>query len=240
MSDVKAHYDQHLARIYNWMLGDFDEKVQQMQAFFSRNQLFPLQNKTAIDLGCGNGIQSIALANLGYDVVSVDFSALLLQELKDRAQNKPVTTIESTLENTSGYKCDAGLIVCMGDTITHLSSIEILQQLLAQWHEMLTENGKLVLSFRELSIELTEEKRFIPVRSDAERILTCFLQYHADHVLVHDIVHEKNDDKWNMSVSAYKKLRLSRNQVVGMLVQAGFKIMSADVENGMLYIISRV
>jgi hypothetical protein len=31
-----------------------------------------------------------------------------------------------------------------------------------------------------------EDQRFIPVRADEVRILTCFLEYHAAHVTVHD------------------------------------------------------
>lgn len=48
-----------------------------------------------------------------------------------------------------------------------------------------------LLSFRDYSVPLQDEKRFIPVRSDEGRILTCFLEYSEDSVLVHDILHER-------------------------------------------------
>jgi hypothetical protein len=68
----------------------------------------------------------------------------------------------------------------------------------------------------------SEANRFIPVRSDADRIHTCVLEEAAGHVLIHDDLHERRDDAWTMKVSSYKKLRLSPEAAVEAARAAGF------------------
>lgn len=220
------------------MLGDFSERVQQQSAYFTSQQIAPLQNGIAIDLGCGNGIQSVALADLGFRVTAVDFNKTLLEELKVNAGERPVVPVEGSITDVQQFAQPCELIVCMGDTLTHLESAEQVEKLFVDLYQILLPGGKLVLSFRELAIPLENEKRFIPVRSDADRILTCFLEYHADHVLVHDLLHERKDDKWEFSASAYKKLRLHTNGLAGMLVKAGFRINNATGISGMMHLLA--
>lgn len=66
-----------------------------------------------------------------------------------------------------------------------------------------------VISLRDYSTQLTAEQRFIPVRSDENRNLTCFLEYRESHVTVYDILHERDGSRWNLKVSKYNKLRIS-------------------------------
>jgi hypothetical protein len=51
-------------------------------------------------------------------------------------------------------------------------------------------NGHFVITFRDYSSALAAQERFIPVRSDESRILTCFLEYADSHLTVHDLLHE--------------------------------------------------
>ena len=239
MATVKEHYDTHLGRFYSWMLGDFSEKVQQQVNYFREQNITPGENGVAIDLGCGNGIQSVALADLGFNVVSVDFNKQLLDELRTNAGQRSVTVIEGSITDVSLYERTCELIVCMGDTITHLESVEQVESLSAEWLRILLPGGRLVISFRELAVPLENEKRFIPVRSDPDRILTCFLEYHPEYVMVHDLLYENENGQWKFSSSAYKKLRLHINQVVGMLVKAGFRIEVVSSSGGMMYVIGQ-
>jgi hypothetical protein len=73
----------------------------------------------------------------------------------------------------------------------------------------LAPGGRFVATFRDYTTLPTGNTRFIPVRSDANRIHTCFLEEQSDRVLVHDMLYEKQGDRWSMQVSNYSKLRLS-------------------------------
>src|SRR5688500_19877668 len=112
---VKEHYDKHLGNFYSWMTGDFDQKQREHQEIFRNFNIHPAQNNFAIDLGCGHGIQSVALANLGFRVSAVDFNRQLLDELQHRKQGLEINLFESDLiEFLRKWETRAHVIVCMG------------------------------------------------------------------------------------------------------------------------------
>lgn len=78
----------------------------------------------AVDLGCGSGFQSIPLAEVGFEVVTLDPNGTLLAELSGKTTGQPVQVVKYDLLNFSALlRADAALIVCMGDTLPHLASI---------------------------------------------------------------------------------------------------------------------
>jgi ubiquinone/menaquinone biosynthesis C-methylase UbiE len=236
--NAKDHYDNHLAAFYAWMTGNFETKQQEQEAYFTRKHIIPSGNRVAIDLGAGHGLQTISLANLGFTVFAVDFNQHLLSELNARAKGMPVRTILANLTNSAQYAMDAELITCMGDTLTHLESMQQVTALLEQWQRMLPGGGKLVLSFRDLTQELQGEERFIPVRAEDERIHSCFLEYFPGFVRVFDVLMEKVNGQWIQKVSSYQKLRLGIEQVKMMLTAAGFTVTDHEVIARMHYLVA--
>jgi SAM-dependent methyltransferase len=234
---VKQHYDTHLANFYSWMMGNFTEKTLEQRKVFESFQIYPISDLPALDLGAGNGIQSLALAGLGFSVISVDFNEQLLDELRQNKGEYSITVAEEDiLTFLKNFNGKAQLVVCMGDTLTHLESIENVRQLFEEITSHLVPGGKVVLSFRDLTTELKHEQRFLPVKSDDQRILTCFLEYFPDHVMVHDILYENENGKWIQKVSAYPKLRLSEKKVIDMLADAGIQTERVETINRMVYI----
>jgi hypothetical protein len=118
-----------------------------------------------------------------------------------------------------------------------LKSIDDVEEFVRNISKHLEPGGKVVFSFRELNVELKGEERFIPVRNDEKRILTCFLEYFPDHVMIHDILHEYELGKWMQKVSCYPKLRLTENVIVRMLERFGINTISTERIRGMLYLI---
>lgn len=239
MSSVKDHYDHHLGNFYSWMVGDFDQRKEEQKAFFISEGIVPKLNKVAIDLGCGHGIQSVALAELNFSVLAIDFNSTLLDQL-ERREVASIATVNADIkkfdEKVAG---PAELIICMGDTLTHLENLADLKSMAAACYRHMLANGKLVLSFRDLSIALQGDQRIIPVRSDETRILTCFLEYFDNRVIVHDILNEKIGSQWQQKVSSYPKLRLPVAVVKEVLTESGFEVLSEQVLNRMVYLIAQ-
>ena len=96
---VKEHYDNHLADFYSWMLGDFNLAKDRFKDYCINNEIKPTDNGLAIDLGAGNGIQSVALAEIGFKVTAVDFNAKLLTELETKIDNHPIEIINDDIIN---------------------------------------------------------------------------------------------------------------------------------------------
>lgn len=162
----------------------------------------------AIDLGCGPGFQSIPLAEFGYSVLAVDSCAVLLSQLRERANRLPIRTIHDELLNfTKRITSQAQLVTCMGDTLTHLDSLDAVHDLISKVSRELVEGGMLVVTFRDyVSKELRGHQRFIPGQSDDTRILICFDEDHQEFVEVYDLLHHKEGTQWIFTASSSPKL----------------------------------
>jgi len=237
---TRRHYETLLAPVYRWMLGDFSSAIER-----SRVELRELgvgragAGARALDLGAGLGLQTIPLVELGYETTAVDGSAPLLAELSAAcpAARAIRTDLRAVREYAEGRY---DIVVCMGDTLTQLGSADDVRAVLAGASAHLAPEGRLLLTFRDYSgPPRRSTDRFILVRADAERILTCCLDYDADRVFVTDVVHEQSQGQWTLRASEYEKLRLSPSAVASELTAHGLAVERCDSAGGKVSIVAR-
>jgi SAM-dependent methyltransferase len=228
----EEHYRTHLSRFYSWMFGDFEKAVSAQLDFFRQRSVGSTGGELALDLGSGPGFQSIALARLGYSVVAVDTSEELLGELRSRDEGVEVR--RGDIRDLSFVRGrPVALVVCMGDTITHMDSLGEVRSVLDQARAVLRPCGRLVLTFRELSVPRRGADRFILVRGDADRVLTCFLEDDGAHVVVTDLLHERRGAEWTLTRSSYRKVKLTAEEVAAAASAAGFLVSVDTLASGM-------
>lgn len=235
MTSASDHYDRLLAAHYTWMLGGDVIAAADGQARLL-GELGVRANApgaTAVDLGCGPGPQSLALAGLGFSrVLAVDTSRALLDELTGLAARTgqasaihPVHADIRTALAEHTRPSSVAAVVCMGDTLTHLPGRDDVVALLHDVSRCLAADGQLVLSYRDLTPPRTGTDRFLPVRATADRIMTCFLEYvDDDTVMVHDLVHTRSADTWTQQVSSYPKLRIGAAWLADRCRDAGLEV----------------
>ena len=234
MRSVVDHYETHLAPIYSWMAGGVDRALSLGTADVATLVGTP---GYAVDLGAGFGMHSIPLARAGFRVLAIDTSAYLLDELRRHAVGLPVTPVQADLRDFATHiSSPADLILCLGDTLTHLHSVQEIEKLFRDVAASLRPGGRFVATFRDYRTLPQGDRRFIPVRSDAGRIHTCFLEQMPERVVVHDIIHELGADGWSMKVSSYEKLRLAPDVVSRAAEAAGLRCRTLTGPRGMLMI----
>ncbi|MHB8840210.1 MAG: class I SAM-dependent methyltransferase [Candidatus Aquicultor sp.] len=256
MAKTSEHYDKHLAPYYSWLFGDVDKNIAVNYEFFASQGIAPGGSGVAVDLGAGSGFQSIALARLGFRVTAIDLSRKLLDELKDNMkqygnEDMVIEAVRGDMLNFEKHSPGGvELFVCMGDTLTHLDSFRKVGSMCKKVYHALEPGGRFLLSFRDLTLELEDLDRFIPVRSDENTVFTCFLEYEQKHVKVYDLIytrnHTKNDTSnrvndeglWSLSKSFYRKLRISTNWLVAGLTSTGFTVDLCENKNGMITIMA--
>jgi len=173
-------------------------------------------------------------------VTAVDLDAKLLDELRRNSTAVPIRIVRDDLIAFNRHLQDpVELIVCMTDTLLHLESKDQAALLFRGAHAALERGGRLVLTFRDLSFELEELDRFIPVRSDQYTVFTCFLEYEPETVKVHDLIYRWDGRLWALRKSWYRKLRLSKDWVHRKLVEAGFTVVAPTVESGMVTVTAK-
>lgn len=237
MATSFEHYEMHLAPVYEWMCGGFDAACAQGAADLEFFGIEP-GGGHAIDLGCGFGAHAIPLATMGYRVTAVDSSGVLLSKLQARSRDLHVTILAADLALLDDTFFDrVGLVLCMGDTITHLESRASVGHLVRRVARGLEAGGRFVLTFRDYVQPPSGEARFIPVRADADLIHTCFLETFPDRILVHDLLNERTDMGWQLRVSSYPKLRLAPGWLRECFEQNGLNTKTLNAPRGMIGLI---
>jgi len=231
VATAQQHYDELLAPIYVWMAGGLPAALaagaEDVAALVPGRGL-------AVDLGAGFGMHAIPLARGGYHVVAIDTSTQLLDVLGAESAGLSMRVIEDDLLDFRRHIIEpASLIVCLGDTLTHLAERNQVERLCDDIAASLARGGRTLLTFRDYTRPAEGTRRFIPVRSDADRIHTCFLEQQGDRILVHDIVHERDGAQWHMKVSSYPKLKLAPDAVAAMLRNAGLEVAVGAGPRGM-------
>lgn len=233
------HYETHLAPIYSWMLGDIEAAFARSAAELEELRLPPAAAAVAVDLGAGLGLHAVALANRGFNVTAIDSSEVLLDQLRARCAALPIVAINADLEDFQDFvQRQPAVIVCMGDTLTHLPSFAAVEKLLAAVAASLAPGGVFAATFRDYATKALEgNQRFILVRADQRRILSCFLEYSQDFVTVHDVLTEQQDGAWQQRVSSYPKLRLVPEWVAAKLIAHGLEVRRGATQSGMVRIV---
>ena len=195
MASVREHYDGHLGPVYGWMIGDFEDAKEAARAELRAAGLSERAGRVAVDLGAGPGAHAIALAEAGYAVTAIDTCAALLEELRANCGDRDIRCVNDDLLRVRRY-CDGALdvILCMGDTLTHVASLQSVERLFEAIAEALRPGGVFMATFRDYGAPAIEGVgRFVPVRQDDRRILTCFLEYRGTTVTVYDLLYERTE-----------------------------------------------
>lgn len=238
MPSVPEHYASLLAPVYSWMLGGAEAAFALGESDLA--SLLPVAG-FAVDLGAGCGMHAIPLARAGWRVLAIDSSSQLLCELQSSAAGLPVQVHCGELLDfaqwlSPGERPD--LVICMGDTLTHLTSLGTITELSLRVAGCLAQGGRFIATFRDYTRLPSGTARFIPVRSDPHRILMCFLEECGDHVQVHDVLHERVSDSWATKVSSYQKLRLRPETVAEIFAAAGLRSRLEPGPRGMVRLVA--
>jgi SAM-dependent methyltransferase len=106
-----------------------------------------------LDLACGTGGHCLELAKLGYDVVGLDISQLMLENAQKKFTNLNVdanfvigdmiTAHSSLKKNNIVLPFDA--IICMGNSLAHMIDDTMLAETFSEVRKLLKQNGIFIL-----------------------------------------------------------------------------------------------
>jgi SAM-dependent methyltransferase len=236
---MQEHYDRFLAEHYLWMAGGFEANAEKTHRFLATHGIVPRDTRVAIDLGAGCGIQSIPLAEAGFEMHAVDLSRKLLDELAARSGSLPITVHEGNLLDYSlwgGHQPE--LIVCMGDTLTYLPDMDAVGDLIRRCHAELRPGGKFIITFRDYSVAAEGVVEVIPVQRDKDHIFLCRLEYTGAGVNGTDIFYERAGGRWSRTSGSYTKLRIKPWTFRQQLTGTGFGITYWGTGTGIITIIA--
>jgi len=226
VTPVTTHYDALLAARYTWMMGGLDGCLSGAGALLDAVGLTDEGSGAVLDLGAGAGYHARVLASRGFAVTAVDTSDTLLKELGEVCAGLPVKTLQADLLDEAKFAALAPfvLILCVGDTLTHLSSMKDVDKLIRMAARLLAPGGALLLQFREQPKDLSPQDSIIKMRAERDRIMQCVLHFEQERVWVTDVVHEWNGQAWLTTKSTYPKLRIPIDVVLEIATTAGLNV----------------
>lgn len=120
----------------------FGHPYQELQDYF---KFYPTKG-TVLDLGCGQGRDSLYLASIGYQVTAVDNSKIGIQQMISKAHLRKLK-INSIVDDVLNLKLEERFDIILFDMLLH--SFEKRQQceLLRKYSSILNKNGILCIVF---------------------------------------------------------------------------------------------
>ncbi len=210
-----------ISLLYDEMI-DFDNAVVKRTKQLEKIILPNMEN--AADIGCGTGVDSIALSILGLKVTSIDPSKEMLKIAKENSKrfNKNITFRNYSADKIPPkYFEKFDLVVSLGNTFANVPRRKLFQSLF-RCNRILKKEGRFVSQILNYSKILKEKKRIVKINSNEDKYFIRFYDFLNNKIQFNILSFSKNnpDNSQLISTQIYPHtFEIIRDN----LVKAGFK-----------------
>lgn len=174
---------------------------------------------TAADLGCGTGIDSIALSALGLEVTAFDQSVKMIEKAKTNAQ-KENTEIHfqnymvSEIPEPFFNKFDT--VISLGNTFANIPENDLLPSI-KRVYSILKPGGKFIMQILNYDLIRNRNERIINITDDYENVYVRFYDIFESH--------------FNFNILCYSKLNYKdRSLQTTRLYPYSFDIIETEIK----------
>lgn len=185
-------------------------------------ELFPLTGNAA-DIGCGVGLDSIALALNGHSVTAFDISPKMIEQAKLNAAkyNVNITTYVhsyQTIPKKFNHKFSS--VVSVGNTIAHVNS-KLVNTAIKKMYDLLLPGGKLFLHILNYQLIKKENKRINNIANRDGKIIIRFYDFRKDDLYFNILSFAQNAPK-EFKLVTTKHYPHTKDEIGAYLRTAGF------------------
>ena len=186
----------------------------------------------ALDIACGSGRHSIALAHKGVEVVGFDNSAQMIKiarTLADKEGANPEFLVADMLRVERVVDPGFDLIICLGNSLALLPTLDAVKKVVSSVYSLLSPGGSFVLQVLNFEEIWKSGFRFFPVKGGItqqgdEVVFTRFFE-HSEERPVSTLVMTgltKNHGQWSSEVSTLQILNLDSVVLRDIMSSSGF------------------
>jgi ubiquinone/menaquinone biosynthesis C-methylase UbiE len=208
-----------ISSFYDEMIS-FESNLARREEFYKK--IFDTKKGKVADIGCGSGLDSIALAKSGFDVAAFDPSEKMIEALKRNAESYglQIETGKFGMENIPGkFDDNFDYAVSMGNTIAHLNK-KNLKEGIKRAYEILKPGGTLFLHQLNYDYFIKNSIRINSIKTGA-RIIVRFYDFGRKKARFNilEFAPEKPKDYRLYSVTHYIH---NHEEIKAVLFEAGF------------------
>jgi len=220
MLSNKDFYD-NFAEDYSKMIS-FDNAIEKRKSLL--NNIVQPKIKIAADLGCGTGIDSAAMAQLGLAVTGFDPSGEMIKQAKSNAGK---ASLKIDFENCGISKIPAAfnqkfeLVISLGNTFANIERVSF-QSSLKRCYDLLKGQGNLFIQVLNYKMILKEKNRIVNITESKEHFFIRFYDFIKDEIKFNILKFSKADPKVNklITTTVYPYTAKDFNN---SLLEAGFE-----------------
>ena len=172
-NDVSEYYDEMIN-----FKQTLERKTNALKEFISSDIKF------AADIGCGSGIDSIAMAALGVEVCGFDSSMMMIEkaEINAENENKVISFYNYSAQdipNTFNSKFD--FVCSLGNTVANISPKDISDSV-KRFAEVLKNNGKVLFHILNYKKIIRENERIVNINKGEHEYIIRFYDFENDFI----------------------------------------------------------
>lgn len=185
-------------------------------------------NSKVLDLACGTGTYSLALALKGHRVDAIDLDEEMIQLAKGKGglyANFVHGDMTKLQEEFQGKKYD--LVFCIGNSIVHLKNKERIEKFIQDIYEVLTDDGALTVQIVNYDRIIKQDIKALPTIERPEKGVKFIRNYdykkeEGKVEFQAELIINKND-KEEICENSVDLVALQKDEINDMFHKAGFK-----------------
>ena len=220
MLSNKEFYD-NFAEDYSEMIS-FDNAIEKRRSLL--NNIVQPKMKYAADLGCGTGIDSATLTQLGLAVTGFDPSSEMIKQAKNNAGNKNLEidfANHGITEIPTAFNQKFDLAISLGNTFANIER-ESFQSSINKCYDLLKEQGSIFIQVLNYKMILKEKKRIVNITESEEHFFIRFYDFIKDEIKFNILKFSKTNPKENNLITTTIHPYTSKD-FNNSLLDAGFR-----------------
>lgn len=177
------------------VMTDFDKRLARERPVF-RSIVSEYDFKHALDAGCGSGLHSILLSELGLEVVGIDCSEKMIRLAQSNAKRfgKAVPFIKAEYTSLAKHFCEQfDSLFCLGNAFAHILDEEELQLTLVNFRKVLQPGGYAIIQLLNYSRILKSRQRMVGITERKNKSFIRFYDFKGDLLHFNILIIERGE-----------------------------------------------
>lgn len=227
MTDLKEYST--VASDYDKMI-KWNNRLSREIPFFTKLLADSPQEKV-LDCACATGQHLVELAKLGFQVTGSDLNADMLKQALELARsNQLEIDLYQTdfLELTQTINDKFGLVICIGNSLPHLTNLQDIKQSISNMYDLLKPNGKLVIQNRNYDKLLIDKYQLMPLTkwqdNQENKLFIRINELNSEQKVSFTILTltEDENNSWRMEAERTELYPIQQIEIDGILRDVGF------------------